>query len=164
MSKKLLQNRTSKKVTADTQIKFRQALQMMLDLLGEDTPMSDAEYVSLRKIADKLKTETDDVFAIAKESNDFLEESTPLEVVENYKTFYEFCDNCRSMLGPLLFKLNREQNIAGGQYFNACMMYEDNVSIQVARNNPKARAVKAQLDDIPRQRGRPKGTKKGMAQ
>ena len=163
MSKKLISNRNSKKVTTDTQVRFRQALQTMLDLLGEDTPMSDAEYTSLRKIADKLKTETDDVFAIAKEADDFLEDSTPVNVVEDYKTFYEFCDNCRSMLAPLLFKLNREQNIAGGQYFNACMIYEDNVSIQVARNNPKARVVKAQLDDIPRQRGRPKGSVKKAA-
>jgi hypothetical protein len=155
MSKKLLQNRISKTVTPDAQEKFRRALQIMSELLGEDTFISDAEYKSLRKIADKLKLESDDVFAVAQETPEFFDETTPAQEVEKDKSFYEFCDACRSMLSAFQIKLDREQNLAGAEYYNACSVYEENVDFKRARGNLKAQNVQAQLHKIVRQRGRP---------
>jgi hypothetical protein len=155
MSKKLLPNRSSKTVALHAESEFRQALQGMLRLFGEDTPISDDDYKSLRKIADKLKTETDDVYAIAKENPEFWDEQTPLSEVTKDKIFYEFCDACRSMLQSLLLKIDKEQNIAGAEYYNACNVYEENVALKRQRSSAKAQNIQAQLQLIPRQRGRP---------
>ena len=155
MNKKLLPNRISKTVAPNAESEFRQALQVMLRLFGEDTPISDEAYKSLRKIADRLKLETDDVYAIGKENPEFWDEQTPLPEIAKDKLFYEFCDTCRSMLHPLLIKLDKEQNIAGAEYYNACNVYEENVAIKRQRGHPKANTVQTQLNAITRQRGRP---------
>jgi hypothetical protein len=155
MSKKLLPNRSSKTVAPNAESEFRQALQVMLRLFGEDTVITDDDYKSLRKIADKLKQETDDVYAIGKENSEFWEEQTPLPEVTKDKAFYEFCDMCRSMLQSLLLKMDKEQKIAGAEYYNSCNVYEENVALKQQRGNAKAQTVQKQLDAIPRRRGRP---------
>jgi hypothetical protein len=155
MSKKLLPNRISKTVAPTAESEFRLALNVMMRLLGEDTPISADDYKSLRKIADKLKVETDDVYAIGKENPEFWDEQTPLSEVTKDKTFYEFCDMCRSMMLGFLIKLDKEQNIAGSEYYNSCNIYEENVDTKRQRGNQKAQNVQTQLNAIQRQRGRP---------
>jgi hypothetical protein len=50
MAKKLLPNRISKTVQPNALTKVRQAAQLILEVIGEDTPMSEEEYKSLLKI------------------------------------------------------------------------------------------------------------------
>lgn len=153
MSKKLLSNRISKVVAPDAVSKVRQAIQLLDEVLGEDTQISDDDYKALRKIADKLKRECDDVFDIAKENTEFIEAPLTLEEIDKDKKYYEFCDIIRSMFKSVLLKLEREQNIAGAEYYNACIVYEEDVDTKVQRgNNAKAQNVQAQLKAIERNR------------
>lgn len=154
MSKKLLSNRISKVVAPDAVSKVRQAIQLLDEVLGEDTQISDDDYKALRKIADKLKRECDDVFDIAKENTEYIEAPLTLEEIDKDKKYYEFCDIIRSMFKSVLLKLEREQNIAGAEYYNACIVYEEDVDTKVQRgNNAKAQNVQAQLKAIERNRG-----------
>jgi hypothetical protein len=146
MSKKLLPNRISKTVATNAESEFRLALQVMMRLLGDDTPIPEDDYKALRKIADKLKSETDDVYAVGKENPEFWDELTPLPEISKDKLYYEFCDACRAMLQPLLVKLDKEQNLAGAEYYNACNVYEENVAIKRQRGNAKAQNVQTQLN------------------
>ena len=161
MSKRLLPNRISKSVVPDALSKVRQAIQLLNEAIGEDTPISDEDYKGLRKIADKLKRITDDVYEIAKENTDFIE--APLTVVEiaKDKTFYELCDSILALLKAFNLRLEREQNIAGAEYFNACSVFEGDVADKVNRdkNDVKAQNILAQLNDIDRNRGGNSGTK-----
>ena len=159
MSKKLLPNRISKVIEPDAIPKVRQAIQLLDEVLGADTQISEEDYKSLRKIADKLKRECDDVYDIAKENTEFIEAPLTLEEIDKDRKYYEFCDLIRSMLKALSLKLEREQNIAGAEYYNACSVFEEDVDTKVERgNNAKAQNVQAQLKAIDRNRG---GNKSG---
>ena len=149
---KLLVNRSSKTVQVDAIGKIRRALQLMQEVLGDETPITDAAYKGLRKIADKLKQECDDVLHIMKESQEFV--VAPLSTVEmdKDKAYYELCDQIRSMLNAFLLKLDREQNIAGSEYFMACNIFEADINAKVKRGDVKAQNVQAQLKLIPRNR------------
>ena len=72
MNKKLLPNRSSKAPAADALTKVRQAVQLLNEALGDEIAITDEDYKGLRRIADKLKRITDDVFEIAKENEDFV--------------------------------------------------------------------------------------------
>ena len=161
MSNKILSNRLSKVVTPDALVKVSQAIQLLNEVLGDETPISVEEYDSLRKIADKLKQETDDVFDIAKQAPDFLEEQHSLEEMSKDKGYYELCDNIRAKIKSAMTKLEREQNIAGAEYYNACVIYEENVGIKAKRGNAKAQNVLLQLKDINRTRGGGSTSKNG---
>jgi hypothetical protein len=154
MSKKLLPNRSSKTVAPDALSKVRQAIQLIMEVLGDDTDISDADYKGLRKIADKLKRECDDVFEIAKENGNFVEAPLSIEEMQKDKEYYELCDSIRALLKSLIIRLDREQNIAGAEYYNACSVFEDDVDAKVNKgSNPKAQNVQAQLAAIERNRG-----------
>jgi hypothetical protein len=58
----------------------------------------------------------------------------------------------------VVLKLDREQNIAGAEYFNGCTVFESDVEAKFKRGMPKAQNVYAQLKAIPRNRtgGAPK--------
>jgi hypothetical protein len=148
MSTKLLPNRSSKTVAPNAVSKLRQAIQLLHEVLGDDTPIDEAEYLKLRRIADKLKQECDDVFTIAREHPEFVE--TPLSVseLEKDKTFYELCDLARALLKAVLLKLDREQNIAGAEYYNGCCVFEADVEAKFKRGIPKAQNVYAQLKAV----------------
>lgn len=154
MSKKLLPNRISKVIAPDAITKVRQAIQLLNEVLGDDTQISDEDYKGLRKIADKLKRECDDVFDIAKENTEFVEAPLSVDEIGKDKNYYELCDTIRSMFNSLSLKLEREQNIAGAEYYNACSVFEEDVDIKVKRGgNAKAQNVQAQLKAIERNRG-----------
>lgn len=152
MSKKLLPNRISKVVAPDALTKVRQAVQLLNEVVGDDTPISDEEYKGLRKIADKLKRISDDVYEIAKENTDFVEEPLTITEITKDKLFYELCDSIRALLNAFNLKLEREQNIAGAEYFNACNVFEGDIDDKVGRGNTKAQNIKAQLNGIDRNR------------
>jgi hypothetical protein len=158
MSTKLLLNRSSKTVAPNAVAKLRQAIQLLHEVLGDETPIDEAEYLKLRKIADKLKQECDDVFTIAREHPDFVEAPLSVSELEKDKTFYELCDLARALLKAVLLKLDREQNIAGAEYFNGCTVFESDVEAKFKRGMPKAQNVYAQLKAIHRNRtgGAPK--------
>ena len=154
MNKKLLPNRSSKAPAADALTKVRQAVQLLNEALGDEIAITDEDYKGLRRIADKLKRITDDVFEIAKENEDFVK--APLSVAEmtKDKAFYELCDSIRALLDAFVLRLEREQNVAGSEYYNACSVFESDVDNDVKRDssNAKAMNVKAQLDKIDRNR------------
>ena len=155
MSKKLLPNRISKTVAPDALSKVRQAIQLLNEALGEEIPISDEDYKGLRKIADVLKRVTDDVFEIAKENTDFIEAPMTEAEIAKDKTFYELCDSIMALLKAFILRLEREQNIAGAEYFNACNVFESDVADKVNRDktNVKAQNILAQLNGIDRNRG-----------
>ena len=154
MNRKLLPNRSSKAPAADALTKVRQAIQLLNEALGDEIAITDEDYKSLRKIADKLKRITDDVFEIAKENTDFVK--APLSVAEmtKDKAFYELCDSIRALLDAFMLRLEREQNVAGAEYHNACSVFEGDVDNDVKRDssNAKAMNVQAQLEKIDRNR------------
>jgi hypothetical protein len=152
---KLLPNRISKVVLLEAALKKIEEAVLILDAcLGEDTQISDEDYAALRKIADKLKLQCDDVFTIAKANRDFVEAPLSIEEMDKDKLFYEFCDKVRAALKSFLIKLDREQNIAGAEYFNGCNVFESDVDAKIKRgNNAKAQNIKAQLDAVDRKRG-----------
>jgi argonaute-like protein implicated in RNA metabolism and viral defense len=153
MSKKLLANRLSKIVAPDALSKVRQAILSLHDILGADIAISDEDYKSLAKIADTRKRITDDVFNIIKENQDLLDAPLSIEEIEKDKLYYELCDDIRGLLSSFVLKLDKEQNIAGAQYYNACSVFEDDIATKVGRNNAKAQNVQSQLDGIDRKRG-----------
>ena len=155
MNRKLLPNRSSKAPAVDALTKVRQAIQLLNEALGDEIAITEEDYKGLRKIADKLKRITDDVFEIAKENTDFVK--SPLSVAEmtKDKAFYELCDSIRALLDAFTLRLEREQNVAGAEYHNACSVFESDVDNEVKRdsNNAKAMNVLAQLDKIDRNKG-----------
>ena len=161
MSRKLLPNRISKSVAPDARAKVRQAFQLLDEALGEVIAIEEDEYKGLRKIADKLKRVTDDVFEIVKENTEFLEAPLTVEEITRDKEFYEFCDFVRTVKNAFDLRLDREQNVAGAEYNNACGVYEGDVTDKVNRDkkNAKALSVQAQLNGIDRNRTRPTAPK-----
>jgi hypothetical protein len=160
MVKKVLPNRSSKTVKPDVEAKLQQVVQIFAYLLGEDTPMSEEEYKSLYKIADKRKQECDDVFGLMK-TNPVLVKK-PLSVVETQKDkdFYEFCDLVQATLASLKTKTDREQNIAGGEYVNSCSVFESDVNADAHRGDAQAQMVQADLKKINRNRSSGNAKKK----
>jgi hypothetical protein len=156
MQKHLLPNRSAKAIPADALDQARQAFQTLHNLLGTDTPIDEEAYQRLYKIADKRKIETDDVFAVIRENQEFLDTETAFEEIEKDKAFYELCDQLRSLQAAFDLRLNREQNIAGAEYLDACKGYEASVTYRVSRGNSKAQAVKTQLDAIARSKAGPR--------
>jgi hypothetical protein len=152
MSTKLLPNRSSKSVAPNAVAKLRQAIQLLHEVLGDDTPIDEAEYVKLRKIADKLKQECDDVFTIVREHPDFVEAPLSVSELEKDKLFYELCDLAHALLKAVMLKLDREQNIAGAEYYNGCSVFEADVEAKFKRGMPKAQNVYAQLKALNRNR------------
>jgi hypothetical protein len=165
MSKKLLPNRISKVVAPDALTKVRQAVQLLNEALGDDTPISDDHYKSLRVIADKLKRVCDDVYEIAKENTDSIQKPMSLEEITKDKLFYEHCDSIRALLKSFNLSLEREQNIAGAEYYNACIVYESDIDDKIAKDNTDTKAlnIKSQLNGVERNRGGNKADKTAKA-
>jgi hypothetical protein len=153
MATPLLPNRISKKIAPDALMKIRQAMQLLQEALGEDTFISDDDYKALPKMADKRKQETDDVLMIAQNNSEFIEAPLALPEIEKDKAFYELCDFIMALLKPILIKLQREQNIAGAEYLNACRVFEKIVGFKAEQGSPKAKNVLIQLSQINRNRG-----------
>ena len=101
------------------------------------------------------------MYEIAKENTDFIEVPLTVEEITKDKTFYELCDSIFALLKAFTLRLEREQNIAGAEYFNACNVFEGDVADKVDRdkNNVKAQNLLAQLNSIDRKRGGNFGTK-----
>jgi hypothetical protein len=158
MSKKLLPNRSSKTVAPDALSKVRQAIALLEEVLGDPTPISDADYKGLRMIADRLKRITDDVYDIAKENEGYIKAPLSLAEMAKDKAFYELCDSIRSLLNGFFLRLEREQNIAGAEYFNGCSVFEGDIDDAISRdaNDAKAQNIKAQLNEVDRKRSGPK--------
>jgi argonaute-like protein implicated in RNA metabolism and viral defense len=152
---KMLPNRISKIVMLETALlKVGEALAILDAVVGEDTQISDEDYKSLRKIADTLKRQSDDVFDVIKLNPEFLEAPLTIAEMDKDKLFYELCDKIRAAILAFMIKLEREQNIAGAEYYNACCVFESDIDDKIKRgNNAKAQNVQAQLDAIDRKRG-----------
>jgi hypothetical protein len=159
MGKKVLRYIKPKKVTPERVSKMEQGFLLINEALGEDTAITDEEYKALPVIADKRKQECDDVFGIAKQNTEFVLEPVTIEDTQDFKEDYEFCDAVRIKYEAFKIRLEREQNISGGKYFNNCNVFEGDVDDKIKRgNSPKAQNVKAQLDNVNRKRG---GNKSG---
>jgi hypothetical protein len=153
MATPLLPNRLSKKIAPDALTKIRQAIQLLQEALGEDTFIADADYKALPKMADKRKQETDDVYGIAQNYPEFMEAPLSFAEIERDKAFYELCDFIMVLLKPVLIRLEREQNIAGAEYLNACRVFEQIVAFKAAQGSSKAKNILIQLSQINRNRG-----------
>ena len=154
MNRKLLPNRSSKAPAADALTKVRQAIQLLNEALGDEIAITDEDYKGLRRIADKIKRVTDDVFEIAKENTDFVKAPLSIAEMAKDKAFYELCDSIRALLDAFFLRLEREQNVTGAEYQNACSVFEGDVDNEVKRDssNAKAMNVQAQLEKIDRNR------------
>jgi hypothetical protein len=153
MAKQLLPNRISKTIAPDALTTIRKAVEMLHSVLGEDTFISEADYKSLPKIADKRKQETDDVMTIAQANPEFVHEPLSLSEMEKDKAYYELCDFLSATLKSMLIKLEREQNIAGAEYQNACGIFESLVRFKAGTGNSKANNLLIQLSQINRNVG-----------
>jgi hypothetical protein len=150
MAKKLLPNRISKTVQPNALTKVRQAAQLILEVIGEDTPMSEEEYKSLLKIADKRKQTCDDISAIMQEHPKLVLEPLSVEEIQKDKAFYEICDQIQSIFNNVLIRLKREQNIAGAEYANACSVFESDVDAKAMRGDMEAQIVQTELKAVNR--------------
>ena len=152
MVKKHLINRSSKQIAVDALSKSHQAVQLLQEALGTLTAISEAEYKSLRKIADKLKRETDDVFMIIKNHPKLVDAPLSIEEMEKDKACYEFCDTLRAPLSRFMVQLDREQNIAGAEYFNSTTVFEADVASKAVRGEAEAQHAQVELNLIVRNR------------
>lgn len=153
MAKKLLPNRISKIIGPEKIARARVLVQELMDILGEDTQISDEDYKALTKVSDKRKLEADDTFDIEQSFPEFIEEPLTIVEVEKDKNYYEDSDTLRSIIKPFNDKLEKEQNIAGAEYHNSGIVYEDNVKIKAARDNSRAQLALKQINDLNRKRG-----------
>jgi hypothetical protein len=153
MVKKLLPNRSSKTVAPDALAKIRQAAQLIHEAAGEMTAISEEDYKALRKISDKLKQECDDVYAVAEVNVALIEAPLSFTEMSKDKSYYEFGDKAFAILKPALIKLEREQNIAGSEYYNGCSIFEGTVATKVGYGNPQAQNAQIQLNQIKRIKG-----------
>ena len=150
MAKKLLPNRISKTVPQDALMKIRQAAQLIMDVVGEDTPMSEEEYQALNKIADKRKLACDDILSIMHEHPKMVLEPLSMAEMQKDKAFYEVCDQIQSVFNNVLIRLKREQNIAGAEYANACSIFERDVEAKVLRGDTEAQIIQTELKMVHR--------------
>jgi hypothetical protein len=162
MSKKPLRYFKPKKVTPERIAKMEEGFRLINEAIGDDTDITDDEYSALPIIADKRKQECDDVFDIAKQNPEFVIAPVTIEDTEDYKADYVFYDKTWVQFNAFKIRLEREQNIAGGKYYNNCNVFEGDIDDKINRdNNPKAQNVKTQLDNVNRKRsGGPKGGNK----
>jgi hypothetical protein len=152
MSKKVLPNRVSKTIPANALDRVHGAVEVIRQVLGEAVPISEADYKSLRKIAAKLKQETDEVFALAQANPELTEAPFTVTEMSKDKSFYEFCDTVYGLLQSVLLQVEREQNIAGAEYANSSSLFEEHVALKSERGHPKAQNVQLQLNRIERYR------------
>ena len=150
MAKKLLPNRLSKTVSPDALIKIRQAIQLIGEVIGEDTPISEDDYKALLKIADKRKQVCDDVLTIMQEHPPLVLAPLSVAEIQKDKAFYEICDQMQSMFNNVLIRLKREQNIAGAEYANACSIFESDVDAKAMRGDTEACIVQTELKAVNR--------------
>jgi hypothetical protein len=152
MVKKVLPNRISKAVSPDAAARLQQAVQIILDLLGEETQISLDDYNALYKIADKRKLECDEVYGLMKANPSLVKQPLSVAETQKDKAFYEFCDEIQAALKSIKTRTDREQNIAGGEYVNACSLFETDVNAEAHRGIGAAQMVQAELKKISRNR------------
>ena len=78
------------------------------------------------------------------------------------KNYYEDADTIRSIVKPFFDKLEKEQNIAGSEYYNAMAVYDENVKYKANRDNSRAQLAAKQISDLNRKRGGSQGGKKDL--
>lgn len=152
MVKKILPNRSSKTVKPDADAKLKLGVQIFLDLLGEETAISEADYAALYKIAGKRKQECDVIFALMQANPTLVKKPLSLEESEKDKTFYEFGDRIQAALKSLKTRADREQTIAGSEYVNSCSVWETDIKADAHRGDAQAQTVQAELKKINRNR------------
>ena len=74
MAKKILPNRLSKVIGPKGVARTRVLVKELMDIMGDDTAISDEDYKAQVKISDKRKLEADDSFEIAQVFSEFIEE------------------------------------------------------------------------------------------
>ena len=147
MAFQLLPNRVSKSLPADAEAQARTAVDTLLNLLGNDTPITDGDYKSLHFMAGKRKQQTDDYHEVMRNNPTYLEEP-PIEEVTKDRRYYEFCDFLESLLEKVNIRRIREQNIAGAEYENAAKSYKSTVLYKASRNDANAKLIAKQLEGI----------------
>ena len=162
MAKKILPNRLSKIIGPKGVARTRVLVKELMDIMGDDTAISDEDYKAQVKISDKRKLEADDSFEIAQVFSEFIEEPLTLEEVNIDKNYYEDADTIRSIVKPFFDKLEKEQNIAGSEYYNAMAVYDENVKYKANRDNSRAQLAAKQIADLNRKRGGSSGNKKDL--
>ena len=159
MSFQLLPNRISKVLPPDAETQARAAVELLLNLLGADTPITDEAYKALTFISEKRKQVADDYHEVIKNNPAYLEEP-PLEEVNKDRHYYEFCDFLEALMGQLNTRRIREQNIAGSEYDNATKSFKLTVNYKASRNDSRAQLVLKQLEAIDKRQPQ-KGPKGG---
>ncbi len=150
-SRELLPKRLNKPLPPDAEEQLNLHLQKVMELLGNDTPISESDYDKLRVIADTLKPQCDDLFDIVVANPEFLQpepgsEHLTVQDIRNDKLYYEFCDKFPGAVAAMMLRMKREQIIAGAQYENALGIYAENVERAANRGtNQKAKLVLEQI-------------------
>lgn len=159
MAFKLLPNRISKTLPPDAEAQAAAAFQVLFNLLGPATPITEEEYDALSFISDKRKLVADDYHAVMRNNPEFLEEP-PIEEVEKDRRYYEFGDFMEAQMRQMESHRIREQNLAGAEYDNATKSFKSTVIYKAGRNNSRAQLALKQLEDIDKRQPQ-KGPKAG---
>ena len=162
MAKKILPNRILKVIGPPKIARTRVLVDELMELLGDDTIISDEDYQAQIKISDKRKLEADDSFEIAQVFPELVEEPSTVKGANAEKNYYEDADTIRSIAKPFFDKLNKEQNIAGSQYYTAMSLFDENVKYKAGRDNSRAQLAAKQIADLNRKRGNSGGNKKDL--
>jgi DNA topoisomerase VI subunit B len=147
---KILQNRSSKTLTAQNLENIKNAIQVIIDNLAPHVVITDDDFESLAKMGTVLKKICDAVLEVVEEHNVYLETEQPLVEVQKDKAYYEQIEEIRKMLRKLIFLLDREQGVAGAEYRNAIHNYEGNVKEKVKKGSNEAQLVLDKLNRIER--------------
>lgn len=144
---KLLPNRVSRTLSDDNLQKIRDAVQVIIENLGSNTPITKAEYDALAKLGDKHRAYNAELFDIVRTHPAYLEEEQSIEEIAKDKQLFEQYDSVRDILAAAIEKLEREQGVVGAEYRNAGSVYVENVKNKVSKGNKEATMV---LDKINR--------------
>lgn len=147
---KILPNRSSKIVPAENMDAIKVAIQVIIDNLGTQIAITDADYDPLPKLGLTSKLVCDDVLKIAEDSPSYLETEQPIEEVYKDKTYNEQVSLILKWLGKPLAIATREAGVSGAEYRNAMLNFEDNVKAKVGKGVAEAQLVLDKLNRVDR--------------
>jgi hypothetical protein len=147
---KILPNRISKTLSEGNVTAAKDAIKILIDILGTPVAISDDDYKALAKLGDVLKPVCDKVLLVAKEEPSYLEEEQPVEEIEKDKAYFEQLTEILKPLYNAVFLYEREQSTTGAEYRNAIHNYEGNVKAKVSRGSSSAQLTLDKLNRIDR--------------
>jgi hypothetical protein len=157
---RLLPNRISVTLSESQKKQFIAGLKMCIDALPSKPAISDADYDKLYKKGAAREKEAGQMIHIVRRFPKFLPAILSLSEIEKDADFYQQLKELSEAHLELLLRLVAVlMGVCGAEEMNAYSIFEENVKIAAAQNDPEAIEALNQINDIDRNRNRIKGKK-----